>query len=42
MEYLGGHCAVDVEHVELPGSHWSVYTHTDVYIEKLNAGVCGG
>ena len=42
VEYLGGHCAVDVEHVELPGSHWSVYSHTDVYREKLNAGVCGG
>ena len=41
VEYLRSQCGVAVVHAELPGSHWSVYAHTEVYREQLNAGVCG-
>lgn len=30
-----------VEHLQLPGSHWSVYQHTDLYRTQLTEGVCG-
>lgn len=40
VNYLKGHCGVQVEHHELLGSHWSIYAHTEVYIGHLNSGVC--
>jgi acetyl esterase len=41
VQYLRGQCGIQVTHAELPGSHWSVYSHTGLYIQQLNAGVCG-
>ena len=40
VDYLKNVCSINVKHVELPGSHWSVYSHTDVYKMELRNGVC--
>ena len=33
-------CGVDVIRKELPGSHWSVYSHPEIYWSELEDGVC--
>ena len=33
-------CRVPVTHLEVPGTHWSIYQNTKVYLESLQQGIC--
>lgn len=40
LSYLRDSCQAHTTHIELPGSHWSVYAQSDLYRSKLADGIC--